>query len=58
MCSEVTRHQLVQTADACLAAGIFGAPTIVIEEEIYWGKVRFEFIEADLSGQPALPPGR
>ena len=56
--SEVIRNQLIDATDAGLAAGIFGAPTIVIDGEIYWGKDRFEFIDAHLAGQPALPPGR
>ncbi len=53
---EEIRAELVNETDRALAEGIFGAPTFVIDGEIYWGKDRFEFIEAHLAGRPALPP--
>lgn len=34
--------------EAALAAGVFGAPSFKIGDELYWGKDRFEFIEAHL----------
>jgi 2-hydroxychromene-2-carboxylate isomerase len=55
--SEDIRNELVEITDQGLAAGVFGAPTFVIDGEIYWGKDRFEFIEAHLAGRPALAPG-
>jgi 2-hydroxychromene-2-carboxylate isomerase len=54
--SEDIRAELIAITDEGLAAGVFGAPTFVIDGEIYWGKDRFEFIEAHLAGHPALPP--
>ncbi len=56
--SDELRTALAAVTDRALAGGIFGAPTIVIDGEIYWGKDRFEFIDAHLAGEPALPPGR
>ena len=56
--SEEIRAALTQVTDRALAGGVFGAPTFVIDGEIYWGKDRFEFIGAHLAGNPALPPGR
>lgn len=56
--SEDIRTELIEITDDALELGVFGAPTFVIEGEIYWGKDRFEFIEAHLAGSPALPPGR
>lgn len=56
--SEDIRTELIEITDQGLQAGVFGAPTFVIDGEIYWGKDRFEFIEAHLDGKPALPPGR
>ena len=53
--SERIRNHLIRTTDDGLARGVFGAPTFVIDGEIYWGKDRFEFIEAHLAGKPALP---
>lgn len=52
------RAELAEVTDRAMAQGVFGAPTFVIDGEIYWGKDRFEFIEAHLAGDPALPPGR
>lgn len=52
------REALISSTNKALAADIFGAPTFVINGEIYWGKDRFEFIEAHLAGNPALPLGR
>ena len=31
-----------------LDRGVFGAPTVVIESEIYWGKDRLEFVDRHL----------
>lgn len=56
--SDELRAALAAVTDRALENGIFGAPTMVIEGEIYWGKDRFEFIDAHLAGNPALPPGR
>ena len=56
--AEPTKTALIESTDHGLEIGVFGAPTFVIEGEIYWGKDRFEFIDAHLAGNPALPPGR
>ena len=56
--SEEIRAGLAEVTEKAMAEGVFGAPTFVIDGEIYWGKDRFEFIEAHLDGHPALPPGR
>ena len=56
--NEEIRDALAAVTDRALAAGVFGAPTFVIDGEFYWGKDRFEFIEDHLAGKPALPPGR
>ena len=37
-------------AETCsLDRGIFGAPTFMIENEIYWGKDRMEFVDSHLA---------
>lgn len=56
--SEAIRAELIEVTRQGLDAGVFGAPTFVIDGEIYWGKDRFEFVDAHLAGTPALPPGR
>ena len=56
--SDEIRAGLAEVTERAMAEGVFGAPTFVIDGEIYWGKDRLEFIEAHLAGNPALPPGR
>ncbi len=43
--SEASRQALIDSTDAALALGVFGAPTFVVDEEIYWGKDRMDFID-------------
>jgi 2-hydroxychromene-2-carboxylate isomerase len=45
MDSEEICQELISETDGGLARGVFGAPTFVIGEEIFWGKDRMEFIE-------------
>ena len=45
------RQELIAETDAGLARGIFGAPTFVVGEEIFWGKDRMDFIDEELSRQ-------
>ena len=40
---------LRQKTGAALDRGVFGAPSFIIENELYWGKDRMEFIEDHLS---------
>lgn len=52
--SEAVRQALITATDTALAEGVFGAPTIGVEDAIYWGKDRFDFVEDHLerlSGQ-------
>jgi len=46
--SQPIRKLSEQLIEDALAQGIFGAPTMRIEDEIYWGKDRFEFVEDHL----------
>jgi 2-hydroxychromene-2-carboxylate isomerase len=46
--SEEIRQELIAETDGGLARGVFGAPTFVIGEEIFWGKDRMDFIEDEL----------
>jgi 2-hydroxychromene-2-carboxylate isomerase len=39
---------LIDITQEALDEGVFGAPTMVLEDEIYWGKDRFDFIEDHL----------
>lgn len=45
---EACRAALVEATDGALARGVFGAPTMVIDGEIFWGKDRMDFVERAL----------
>jgi len=46
--SEDVRAELVDATNAALAQNIFGAPSIRLGGELYWGKDRMEFVEDHL----------
>ena len=46
--SEEMKTRFIDVTQTALADGIFGAPIMVVDDEIYWGKDRFEFIEDHL----------
>ena len=45
------RQELIAETDAGLARGVFGAPTFVVGQEIFWGKDRMDFIDEELARQ-------
>ncbi|MEM7020858.1 MAG: 2-hydroxychromene-2-carboxylate isomerase, partial [Pseudomonadota bacterium] len=47
--SEPVREALIQSTNNARAQGVFGAPSIMIEGELYWGKDRMEFVEDQLA---------
>ncbi|MCS5594352.1 MAG: 2-hydroxychromene-2-carboxylate isomerase [Porticoccaceae bacterium] len=52
--SDEVRQALIDSTDTALERGVFGVPTTVVGEELYWGKDRMDFIEdhlAQLSSQ-------
>jgi 2-hydroxychromene-2-carboxylate isomerase len=50
--SEEVRQELIAETDAGLARGVFGAPTFVVGDEIFWGKDRMDFIDEELARLP------
>lgn len=49
--SAEVRQELIAETDAALARGVFGAPTFVVGDEIFWGKDRMDFIDEELARQ-------
>ena len=49
--SEEVRQELIDETQAALARGVFGAPTFVVGDEIFWGKDRMDFIDEELARQ-------
>ena len=43
------RQALIDSTNHALAKGVFGVPSIIIGDELYWGKDRMEFVEAHLA---------
>lgn len=46
------KQALVRETDAALARGVFGAPSFIVGEELFWGKDRMEFVEDALKALP------
>ena len=47
--SAEVREELIAETDAGLERGVFGAPTFVVGQEIFWGKDRMDFIDEELA---------
>ena len=47
--SKSVREELITSTNMALDRGVFGVPTIGIENELYWGKDRMEFVEDHLA---------
>ena len=45
------RQELIAETDGGLVRGVFGAPTLVVGKEIFWGKDRMDFIDEELARQ-------
>lgn len=43
------RHAYEEQTEAAVARGVFGAPTYVYEDELFWGQDRLDFLERALS---------
>lgn len=46
--SDEIRKALVESTDRGLARGVFGAPSLFVGDELFWGKDRMEFVEDEL----------
>ena len=49
--SEEIKQRLRQQTDDAVAAGVFGVPSFVVDDEIFWGNDRLPFLEAYLQGR-------
>lgn len=48
------KELLKSETDRAIAKGVFGIPTIIIENELFWGNDRFAYIELYLDGKDPL----
>jgi 2-hydroxychromene-2-carboxylate isomerase len=51
--SAEVRQELIAETDGGLARGVFGAPSFVVGQEIFWGKDRMDFIDEELARLPS-----
>ena len=47
--SNEIRQEFIDVTQLALSQGILGAPIMVVQDEIYWGKDRFDFIREHLA---------
>jgi 2-hydroxychromene-2-carboxylate isomerase len=47
--SEPVRQALIDSTNAAMERDVFGVPSIIIEDEMYWGKDRMDFVEEHLA---------
>ena len=51
--SASVRQALIDSTNNARDQGVFGAPSMIIDGVLYWGKDRLEFIEDHLAGKQA-----
>lgn len=49
--SQAVRERYEANTEAAMAAGVFGAPSYCIDDEIFWGQDRLDFVERKLKAQ-------
>jgi len=54
--SQPVRDLLIESTNTAQQRGVFGAPSIMIGNELYWGKDRMEFIEDQLRNASQASP--
>ena len=47
--SDEVRQALIDSTNRARERGVFGGPSIIIEDELYWGKDRMDFVEDHLA---------
>jgi len=50
------KARLRAQTDSAIAAGVFGVPTMVVEDELFWGYDDWPFLELFLAGKDPLDP--
>jgi 2-hydroxychromene-2-carboxylate isomerase len=52
---QTTKDQLKANTDEALARGVFGAPSVFVGDQMYWGQDRLWMVEQALGGTPRQP---
>jgi len=48
--SEIVKNKLKENTDEAIAAGVFGVPTVIVDNEMFWGCDRIEHVDQYLEG--------
>lgn len=48
--TEAVAHEYAANTDEAIARGVFGAPSYVYRDELFWGQDRLDFLERALAG--------
>ncbi len=54
--SPANKERLVRRGEEAIARGIFGAPSFVVGDELFWGNDRLDQAVAWALAPPSLPP--
>ena len=54
--SEAAKTRLRRDTDDAIAAGVFGVPSMIVEDELFWGFDDLPYLERFLAGQDTLTP--
>lgn len=54
--SAEAKERLRADTDAAIARGVFGVPTMIVGDELFWGYDDFAFLERHLAGTDPLAP--
>jgi 2-hydroxychromene-2-carboxylate isomerase len=52
----VIKAALKQQTEQAIARGVFGVPTFIVDDELFWGNDQFEHLELFLQGNDPLDP--
>jgi 2-hydroxychromene-2-carboxylate isomerase len=56
--SDAAEQRYAQNTEEAISRGVFGAPTMVVDEEMWWGNDRLVLLEEYLSAHPASEENR
>ena len=54
--SPEAKQRLRDDTDAAIARGVFGVPTMIVGDELFWGYDDFAFLDRHLAGEDPLTP--
>jgi 2-hydroxychromene-2-carboxylate isomerase len=56
--SPEAKQALVDETNAAVARGVFGIPTVIVDDELFFGNDRMDYVEMYLDGRDPLDPYR